>query len=155
MKRPKTKEMKDGAKCLLPDGRTDWPLMGRRGRWHGCGGWASITALGSWRSCILIDDIVFGKHETETLSENMRECSLKFGENRDWWEYSAGKNTRVGSHSLLWGIFPTQGSSPSLLHCRQILFHLSHQGNSIIMHSRLKRLFITVNIILKFPNTFL
>ena len=25
------------------------------------------------------------------------------------------------------GIFPTQGSNPSLLHCGQILFHLSHQ----------------------------
>ena len=26
------------------------------------------------------------------------------------------------------GIFPTQGSNPSLLHCKQILYHLSHQG---------------------------
>ena len=28
------------------------------------------------------------------------------------------------------GIFPTQGLSPSLLHHRQILYHLSHQGSS-------------------------
>ena len=35
----------------------------------------------------------------------------------------------VGCHSLLQGIFPTQESSPSLLHCRQILCHLSHQRN--------------------------
>ena len=37
-----------------------------------------------------------------------------------------GKNTRVGCHFLLQGIFPTQGSNPlflSLLHCRQILYH--------------------------------
>ena len=27
---------------------------------------------------------------------------------------SLGKNTKVGSHFLLWGIFPTQGSNPSL-----------------------------------------
>ena len=40
---------------------------------------------------------------------------------------SPGKNTRVGSHSLLQGIFPTQGSNPGLLHCRQILYHLSRQ----------------------------
>ena len=33
----------------------------------------------------------------------------------------------MGSHSLLQGIFPTQGSSPGLLHYRQILCHLSHQ----------------------------
>ena len=26
------------------------------------------------------------------------------------------------------GIFSTQGSNPSLPHCRQILYHLSHQG---------------------------
>ena len=26
------------------------------------------------------------------------------------------------------GIFLTQGSNPSLLHCRQILYHLSHKG---------------------------
>ena len=42
---------------------------------------------------------------------------------------SPDKNTGVGSHSLLWGIFPTQGSNPTLLHCRQILYHLSHQTN--------------------------
>ena len=40
-----------------------------------------------------------------------------------------GKNTGVGCHFLLRGIFPTQGSNPALLHCRQILYHLSHQGS--------------------------
>ena len=39
------------------------------------------------------------------------------------------KNTGVGSHSFLQGIFPTQGSNPGLLHCRQIPYHLSHQGS--------------------------
>ena len=42
---------------------------------------------------------------------------------------SPGKNTEVGSHSLLQGIFTTQRSNLSLLHCRQILYCLSHQGN--------------------------
>ena len=32
---------------------------------------------------------------------------------------SPGKNTGVGCHFLLQGIFPTQGSNPGLLHCRQ------------------------------------
>ena len=41
---------------------------------------------------------------------------------------SPGKNTGVGSLSLLQGIFLTQGSNPGLLHCRQILHRLSHQG---------------------------
>ena len=34
------------------------------------------------------------------------------------------KNTGVGSYSLLQGIFPTQGSNPGHLHCKQILYHL-------------------------------
>ena len=42
---------------------------------------------------------------------------------------SPGQNTGVGSLSLLQGIFPTQGSNPVLLHCRQILYQLSHKGS--------------------------
>ena len=42
---------------------------------------------------------------------------------------SPGKNTRVGSHSLLQSIFLTQGSNLHFLNYRQILYHLSHQGN--------------------------
>ena len=34
---------------------------------------------------------------------------------------SPGKNTGVGCHALLQGIFPTQGSNPGLPHCRRIL----------------------------------
>ena len=41
---------------------------------------------------------------------------------------SPGKNTGVGSHSLLQEIFLTQGLNQHLLHYRQILYHLSHQG---------------------------
>ena len=33
--------------------------------------------------------------------------------------------------SLLQGVFPTQGSNPGLLHCRQILYQLSHKGSPI------------------------
>ena len=40
-----------------------------------------------------------------------------------------GQNTGVGCHALLQGIFSTQGSNPSLQHCRQILYRLSHQGS--------------------------
>ena len=39
---------------------------------------------------------------------------------------SPGKNTGVVCHSLLQGIFPTQGSNLGLPHCRQILYWLSH-----------------------------
>ena len=46
---------------------------------------------------------------------------------------SPGKNTGVGCHFLLQRIFLTQGSNPGLLTCRQILYRLSHQGNSRIL----------------------
>ena len=42
---------------------------------------------------------------------------------------SPGKNTEVDSHSLPQGIFPTQGSNLCLLHCKWILYSLSHQGS--------------------------
>ena len=40
-----------------------------------------------------------------------------------------GKNTGVGCHFLLQGIFPTQGSNLRLLHCRWILYQRSHRGS--------------------------
>ena len=50
-----------------------------------------------------------------------------------------GKNIGVCCHSLLQGIFLTQGSNLGLLHCRQILYHLSHLGSEedifMIRHS--------------------
>ena len=42
---------------------------------------------------------------------------------------SPGKNTGVGCHFLLQEIFQTQRLNPGLLHCRQTLYHLSHQMN--------------------------
>ena len=48
-----------------------------------------------------------------------------------------GKNTGVGSHSLLHGIFPARGSNPGLLHCRQILYYLSHHGSGFIKEKTL------------------
>ena len=46
------------------------------------------------------------------------------------WDFQ-GKNTGVHCCSLLWGIFLTQGSNQGLLHCRQILYCLSHWGSPI------------------------
>ena len=42
---------------------------------------------------------------------------------------SLGKNIGVGCHSLLQGIFPTQGLKAGPLHSRQILYHLSLHGS--------------------------
>ena len=42
---------------------------------------------------------------------------------------SPGKNAGVDSCSSLQGIFLIQGLNPDLPHCKQLLYHLSHQGN--------------------------
>ena len=42
---------------------------------------------------------------------------------------SPGKNTAVGCHPLLQGVFPAQGRNLGLPHCRQILYFLSHHGS--------------------------
>ena len=46
---------------------------------------------------------------------------------------SPGQNTGVGSLSLFQGIFPTQGFSRGLPHCRRILYQLSHKGSPRIL----------------------
>ena len=46
---------------------------------------------------------------------------------------SSDKNTGVGYHALLQGIFPIAGSNPVLLHCRWILYWLNHQGSPRIL----------------------
>ena len=62
------------------------------------------------------------KWSCSVVSDPLRPCRLCS------WDF-AGKNTGVGCHFLLQGIFPTQGLNPGLLHCRQMLYHLSHQGS--------------------------
>ena len=47
---------------------------------------------------------------------------------------SPGQNTGVGSPSLLWWIFQTQGLNPGFMHCKWILYQLSHQGSSQAKH---------------------
>ena len=54
---------------------------------------------------------------------------------------SPGKSTGVGCHFLLQGLFPTQGSNPGLPHCRQTLYHLSHQGSQcrVILNNKFRQ----------------
>ena len=46
---------------------------------------------------------------------------------------SPGKNVGVGCCFLLLAVFPTQRLNPGLLHCRQIVYHLSHQENPCLV----------------------
>ena len=62
------------------------------------------------------------------MSDSLQPHGLKPARLLCPWD-SPGKNSGVGCHFLLQGIFPTQGSNLGLLNCKQILYHLSHQGS--------------------------
>ena len=74
------------------------------------------------------------KWSNRELSES---CSAVFDSLRPHGLYSPwnspGRNTGVGSLSLLQEIFLTQGSSPGLPRCRWILYQLSHKGSPRIL----------------------
>ena len=65
-------------------------------------------------------------------SRSVMSDSLQLHELYSPWN-SPGQNTGVGSHSLLQGIFPTQGFNPGLSHCRRILYQLSRKGSPRIL----------------------
>ena len=52
------------------------------------------------------------------------------------------KDTGVGGHFFLQGIFPTQGSNLGLLYCRQILYQLSSKGSIKLYFTSNKNLHI-------------
>ena len=79
------------------------------------------------------------KHRKESESHSVVSNSLRPHGLYSPWD-SPGQNTGVGNLSRLQGIFPTQGSNPGLLHCRQILYQLSHQGSPRIL-ALLQRIF--------------
>ena len=62
------------------------------------------------------------------MSSSLRFHGLQAAKLLCLWNFP-GKNTGVGSHSLLQVIFLTQGSNPGLLHGRQILYSLSYEGS--------------------------
>ena len=70
--------------------------------------------------------------ESEVKSPSVVSDSLRPHRLYDPWN-SAGKNTGVGSLSLLQGILQTQQSNPGLPHCRQILYWQSRKGGPRIL----------------------
>ena len=65
------------------------------------------------------------------------------------WDFPV-KDTGVGCHFLLQGVFPTQGSNPGLLHCRQILYRLRYKESPIIRLVVCKYDFVTTYSLLPF-----
>ena len=93
-------------RCLLDWSRDSWRSLEFQRKV-----WAGDKDLGVLHMCVLITQSCL------TLCDLMV-CP---------WN-SLGKNTGVGCHFLLRGIFQTQGLNQSLLYCRQIFYHLSYQG---------------------------
>ena len=130
-----------------------WEFVMDREAWHaGIHGVAkSQTWLRGWTGCIdtELSIIINIPHQSKILkieelmvcsggrwevwsvnlsvaSNSLRSHTLQPARLLCPWNFP-GKNTGVGCHSLLQGIFLTQGSNPGLLNCRQILYCLSHK----------------------------
>ena len=73
------------------------------------------------------------KWSFSVVSDSLRPHGLQPARLLCPWDFP-GKGTGVGCHFLLQGIFPTQGSNLGLPHCRQTLYHLSHQGSHKATH---------------------
>ena len=94
-----------------------------------CEGFWNFLATCSWfkaQSWIVHAE----KSESESvnlsvLSNSLQPHRLQLARLLCLWD-SLGKNTGVGCHFLLQGIFLTQGSNLGLMHCRWILYRLSH-----------------------------
>ena len=78
-------------------------------------------------SFILVSFSLFERESRSVVSNSLRPHELYSPWN------SPGQNTGVGSLSLLQGVFPTQELNPGLLHCKRILYQLSHKGSSRIL----------------------
>ena len=69
----------------------------------------------------------FESESRSVMSDSLKPHGLYSSRN------SPDQITGVGSLSLLQGIFPTQGWSPGLPHCRWILYQLSQKGSPRIL----------------------
>ena len=89
-----------------------------------------ITQFSTFFSCLAFIQIYSIFCNYSVIPDFLRPHDLGLSRDLCLWN-SPGKNTLVGSQSLLQGILPTQGSNLGLPHCGQILYHLSYQGSPI------------------------
>ena len=110
-----------GKKCL--DWRMEQVVLGKQDRWP-------MMSVPCTPSIPRHDWERGGNNGKATPFPGTAQGGASLGERLPCAWNSLGKNTGVGCHALLQGIFPTQGSNPGHWHCRRILYHLSHQGSS-------------------------
>ena len=83
--------------------------------------------------CCVCVCVCFSQHQKKMLlpsimPDSLRPHGLYPTRLHCLWDF-LDNSTGVGCHFILQGIFPTQGSNLNLLHCRQLLYLLSHQGS--------------------------
>ena len=91
--------------------------------------------------CLTISTITVGllkppglcerKQSLSVVSDTLRPHGLQPTRLLHPWDFP-GNSPGVGCHFLLQGIFPAQRSNPGLQHCRQALYRLSHQGQTMV-----------------------
>ena len=94
-----------------------------------------IKLLGIWvffHLLGILNNIVMNVLSPSIVSDSLQPPGLQHTRLLCQWD-SPCKNTGLGFHALLCGVFPTQGSNPGLPHCRWILYHLSHQRSPRIL----------------------
>ena len=108
----------------LQQPKSHWILMSPFHKWqNGCSKRLQDLPIQMKRCSILL--IIRESKSHSVVSSSLRPHGLYSPWN------STGQNPGVGSWSLLQGIFPTQGMNSGLLHCRQILYQLSHEGSPL------------------------
>ena len=120
-------------------------LIRWRGRWEGGSGWGIhvnpwLIHVNVWQKSLQYCKVISlqlikinGKKKVRltffvscsVVSNSLQSYGLEPPRPLCPWN-SPGKNTGVGSHFFLQGIFLAQRSNPGVLHYRQILYHLSH-----------------------------
>ena len=122
--------------CILYDNNWGWNLAGGRQSVH-----SLLSSSVSNTECHILRlsvraqrltrhvPCIWTANDSESDSCSVMSISLATTMHSSFlcpWD-SPGKNTGVGCHSLLGGIFLTQRSNPGLLHCGQIHYCPSHQ----------------------------
>ena len=108
----------------------DWPdtsCIGKGGLSH----WTGEVPIVMMKAASVSSSVVPHSLQPHGLQPTRLPCPWGF----------PGKDTGVGGHFLLQGIFPTQGSNLDLLHCRQILYHLSYEGSPLSRPSETIKLY--------------
>ena len=101
---------------------------GERGEWKS---WLKTQYLKAWDHSIRSHHVMANESEScSVVSDSLWPHGLYSPWN------AQGQNTGVDSLFLLQGIFPTQELNWGLLHRRQILYQLNHQGSEVDGESR-------------------